>query len=47
MRQFFNRKVKFEDHIDVDQEQNTFWFYKSGIGEDTELLSNDNEFVDL
>lgn len=48
MWQFFsNHRVKFEDHIDVDPEKNTFWFYKSGIGEDKEILSNDNEFMEL
>lgn len=48
MRQFFsNHKVKFEDHIDVDLEQNTFWFYRSDIGGDRDILSNDNEFMEL
>lgn len=48
MGQFFsNCRVKFEDHIDVDPELNTFWVFRSGIGEDREILSNDNEFMEL
>lgn len=47
MRQFFsNHRVKFEEHIDVDLEKNTFWC-RSGIGEDRERLSIDNEFMEL